>query len=260
MTTVISFCSEKGGVGKTTLTSNLAAFLGRDHKVLCVDNDPQSNLTMSFGREPGERTLGDLFLGPDGRHADVASLILEGVAEGVDLVPARRPRMLEAEAALVVKDGNHAFLREILAPVRNRYDYVLIDAQASLGKLTMNAVCASDYVIGVWNAELWSVNGVAALTAFVDMARDRGLSQATLLGLVQNKRQQRLTLTQDVEQVMAGTDLPVFTTSIPHAVRVAEAAAEYQPVLIVDPDHPASRAMESFGDEVLVALKSREVA
>ena len=249
------FGSEKGGAGKTTAASNAVTLLGRRGRALAVDMDPQGALTSSFGAEAGERDLGTV-LDPDFEGSPTEALVKD-VAPGVDLLPSARESMLRAEKRLLLEPGGHTMLSLVLADLvedGGDHDYAVIDTPSNLGMMTTNAVCAADGVLGVYNDEYWSALGVTVLSSFVDTLRRRKLSRAQFLGLINNRHRPRLVLSQRVEELVAQTGLHRLRSAIPDRIQIAEAAAQFRPVVLSDPGSAAEQAFTALVEEILQPL------
>lgn len=248
----IAIASEKGGVGKTTLTSNLAVLLGERGPTLAVDCDPQGSLTASFGVEHRTRSLADLL--QDAEDVPLEDVLVSGVAKNVDLLPASRAALEDAERRLTTEPGGEGFLRRSLEQVTDRYDWVVMDTPASLSILTLNAVCAADHVLGVYISQPWSMRGAGVVSAFVDKHKRRGLTTANFLGLVNNMAEPRLVLSRAVDEAVSAGGLRVFATKVPRSVRVAEAAALYSPVVLSDPSGTGALALRALAEEIVTAV------
>lgn len=255
---VLSVCSEKGGVGKTTIVGNLAALFGQGGRALAVDPDPQGSLTAAFGAEPSATpTLGDLLLDDDA--TDPRPAIIADVAPGVDLLPSVRATMEHAERHLTIEPAGAFALRERLAEIAGDYDWVLIDSPAALNILTTNAIAAADGVVGVFISQPWSMRGVGVVSAHVTKLHRRGLTTATFLGLVNNMYERRLVLTRAVNETVEASDLPVFDTRIPRWVNIAMAAGAYQPVVLADPDSGSARVFHQLRDELVTRVQGADL-
>src|SRR5262245_5411902 len=169
---VIAMCNQKGGVGKTTSTINLGASLAEyGRRVLLVDLDPQGALSAGLGvpHYELEHAVHHLLFGP---RASIDDVLIHDRVHGMDLAP-RNIALSAAEIQLVNEVGRERSLARSLYPVLNRYDYVLIDCQPSLGLLTVNGLACSDGVIIPTECEFFSLRGLALLTDTVDKVHDR---------------------------------------------------------------------------------------
>ena len=170
--TVIAMCNQKGGVGKTTSTINLgAALAGYGRRVLLVDLDPQGALSAGLGVPHYEldQTVHNLLVEP---RVSIDQVLIKTRVSGMDLVPSNID-LSAAEIQLVNEVGREQSLGRALHPVLDRYDYVLIDCQPSLGLLTVNGLACSDGVIIPTECEYFSLRGLALLTDTVEKVRDR---------------------------------------------------------------------------------------
>ena len=247
---VISMCNQKGGVGKTTSTINLGASLAEyGRKVLLVDLDPQGALSAGLGVPHYElaHTVHNLMIEP---RVGIDDVIVHTRVEGLDLVPSNID-LSAAEIQLVNEVGREQTLARALAPVLDRYDYILIDCQPSLGLLTVNALACSQGVIIPTECEFFSLRGLALLTDTVDKVRERLNPALKISGIVVTRFDTR---TVNAREVMARVverfgDL-VFDTVIARTVRFPETSVAGEPI--------TSWASKSAGAQAYRAL-AREV-
>jgi chromosome partitioning protein len=250
---IIAIANQKGGVGKTTTTVNLAALLAdRGYRVLVLDADPQGNATSSLGVDKGElhETLYDAMLDPDG----VESLPLCDVRAGVDLYPAT-PDLAAVEIELVGQHARERAMARVLASTRSTYDVCLIDCPPSLGLLTVNALTASDEVLVPLQCEFLALEGLGQLLATIDLIR-RGLNpDLAVLGVVMTMYDARTRLSAHVvEEVRRHMPEALLSTIVPRAIRLAEAPSYGQVISEYDPDSRGATAYEQLADEVLARL------
>jgi len=244
MATVLAMAMQKGGVGKTTTTLNVGVALGkRGHRVLLVDTDPQANLTEGLGIDHNELeySIYEVLLNPK-QGVGFATIHTEA---GVDLVPSTLA-LAAAELTLAGKVGRELLLREALTAVQGDYDYILIDAPPSLGLFTLNALAAAHEVIVPVQTHVYAFKALPQLEETIDLVRK--LNPALVIGgIVCTFTSGRTKLSQAVEQNIRTQygDL-VFTTTIPQAVKLAEAPAAGEPI--------ATYAPHSTGDDAYAAL------
>jgi len=249
-TRIIAIVNQKGGVGKTTTTINLAAaltLLGRT--VLLVDLDPQGNATTGLGAKRGtaERTLYDVIV--DG--APLASALIKTSVEGLDLI-ASDLDMSGAELQIGMAEGRTTRLKAALENMPDLPDFVLIDCPPALGLLTVNALAAAHSVIVPLQCEFFALEGLSQLLKTVEMAKANINPDLRIDGVMLTMYDKRNRLSdQVVADVRKHLGRAVFKTVIPRNVRVAEAPSFGKPVLIYDPKCAGSLAYMALGREIL---------
>jgi chromosome partitioning protein len=253
---VIAFANQKGGVAKTTTTLNLAvAFKENGFEVLTVDLDPQGNLTMSQGMDPDqvERSMYDVL---------VHSMPIEEIIHRAEVdVAVSSIDLAGAEMALSSMIGRERALQKALLPVRNRYDYILIDTPPSLGLLTINALTASDGVIVPVQCEYLSLRGLVQLENTLSMIRENLNPIVEIKGILPTMYDSRTLHSREaVEMLKENFGDLVFETRIKKTVRYAEAPVEGSSVLKYDSSGPAAKAYRDLAKEVLNGATPREHA
>jgi len=253
---VIAFANQKGGVAKTTTTLNLAvAFKEHGFEVLIVDLDPQGNLTMSQGMDPDqvERSMYDVL---------VHSMPVEEVIHRAEVdVAVSSIDLAGAELALSSMIGRERALQKALLPVRNRYDYILIDTPPSLGLLTINALTASDGVIVPVQCEYLSLRGLVQLENTLSMIRENLNPVVEIKGILPTMFNARTVHSREaVEMLKENFGDLVFETRIKKTIRYAEAPVEGSSVLKYDSSGPAAKAYRDLAKEVLNGATPREHA
>ncbi|MEI7518747.1 MAG: ParA family protein [Mycobacteriaceae bacterium] len=248
---VISMCNQKGGVGKTTSTINLGAALAEyGRKVLLVDLDPQGALSAGLGVPHYElaHTVHNLMIEP---RVGIEEVLIHTRVDGLDLIPSNID-LSAAEIQLVNEVGREQTLGRALRPVLDRYDYVLIDCQPSLGLLTVNALACSDGVIIPTECEYFSLRGLALLTDTVEKVRERLNPKLEISGIVVTRYDNR---TVNAREVMARVlerfgDL-LFDTVIARTVRFPETSVAGEPIINWAPKSGGAQAYRALAREVI---------
>jgi chromosome partitioning protein len=228
--TVLAMCNQKGGVGKTTSTINLGAALAEyGRRVLLVDFDPQGALSVGLGVQPHqlETTIYNLIME---RNVGIDDVIRPTTVEGMDLLPSNID-LSAAEVQLVTEVGREQTLGRTIGPVLDRYDYVLVDCQPSLGLLTVNALACADGVLIPLECEFFSLRGVALLMDTIEKVQDRLNPKLEITGILATMYDPRTLHTREVmtRVVEAFGDL-VFDAVINRTVRFPETTVAGEPI------------------------------
>jgi len=253
---VIAFANQKGGVAKTTSTLNLAAALAeQDHRVLCIDMDPQGNLTMSQGLNPDsiERSMFDVL---------VHRLPIQNVIENAEVdLAVSSIDLAGAEMALSSMIGRERALEKALLPMKTEYDYILVDTPPSLGLLTINALVAADHVIVPVQCEYLSLRGLVQLENTLAMIRENLNPNVEIMGILPTMFDRRTLHAREAVEILEENfgDL-VFKTRIKKTIRYAEAPVKGTSVLKYDPSGNAANAYRDLAKEVLNGAKARQHA
>jgi chromosome partitioning protein len=248
---VVAMCNQKGGVGKTTSTINLGAALAEyGRRVLLVDLDPQGALSAGLGvpHYELEHTIYNLLVEP---RVSLDNVLMHTRVKNLDLVPSNID-LSAAEIQLVNEVGREQTLARALHPVLDRYDYVLIDCQPSLGLLTVNGLACSDGVVIPTECEFFSLRGLALLTDTVEKVRDRLNPKLDISGILITRYDPR---TVNSREVMARVverfgDL-VFDTVISRTVRFPETSVAGEPITSWAPKSGGAAAYRSLAREVI---------
>jgi chromosome partitioning protein len=248
---VIAFANQKGGVAKTTTALNLAvAFMEKGFRVLCVDMDPQGNLTMSQGIDPDtlEKSMYDVLVHQTSIREVVRKREVDVACASIDLAG--------AEIAMSTMIGRERSLEKAIKKVADDYDFVCIDTPPSLGLLTINALTAADKVIVPVQCEYLSLRGLAQLERTLELVRDNLNPEVHIAGIVATMYDSRTVHGREAVEVLRSSfgDL-VFETTIGKTIRFAEAPVKGESVLKYAPDSKAAQAYRQLAREVLNGKK-----
>ncbi|GAA4343154.1 ParA family protein [Variovorax defluvii] len=250
MAKIFCIANQKGGVGKTTTTVNLAAGLAKvGQRVLMIDLDPQGNATMGSGidKRQLETTVYDVLL----ESASVAEARVRADKCGYDVLGANR-ELAGAEVEMVTLDRREKRLRTALATVGAEYDFILIDCPPSLSLLTLNGLCSAHGVIVPMQCEYFALEGLTDLVNTIKQVHANLNKNLQIIGLLRIMFDPRITLQQQVsEQLKAHFGDKVFDTVIPRNVRLAEAPSYGLPGVIFDPSARGSQAFIAFAEELV---------
>ena len=247
---IIAMCNQKGGVGKTTTTINLAAAFARDgRRVLAVDFDPQGALSAGLAIPTHDvPTVYDLLMG---RIKDTASVIIPSAVEGLDVIPANID-LSAAEVHLVNEVARESILARVLRGVSADYDVILVDCQPSLGLLTVNALTAAHGVLIPLECEYFALRGVALLIETIEKVKDRLNPALQLDGIVATMYDPRTLHTREVlERVVETFGDAVLETVIKRTVKLPDAQVAGRPILDYAPTNPAAEAYWQLGRELI---------
>jgi len=252
-TQVFAVVNQKGGVGKSTTSVNLAACLGElGEKVLVVDLDPQGNLTSGFGlnRNQREFCIYDALIG----DTPVEQLIEPVEIEHVFAIPATI-QLAGAEIELVSALSRENKLRHILEPVIKDFAYVIIDCPPSLGLLTVNALTAAEGLVIPIQCEFYALEGLSKLLDSIRLIKRHLNERLEIFGVVMTMYDKRTKLSrQVVEEVRDFFTDKVFETLIPRTVRLSEAPSFGQPITLYDPSGKGADAYRSLAKEVIARV------
>ncbi len=260
MARIIAVANQKGGVGKTTTTVNVAASLAlAGRRVLLVDVDPQGNLSSGVGQkgkaaEAGTiydaLTLAEPIAGPE----DAARFVLATTIDRLHLIPANRS-LTGAEIEMVGLLNREGRLRQLLAPLRDRYDEIFIDCPPSLGLLTLNALVAADTVLIPLHCEYYALEGLADLVATMRRVRAALNPSLDIEGVLLTMFDERTNLGQQVaNDVRTFFKEKVFHTVIPRNVRLGEAPSHGMPAILYDPKSRGAEAYVALARELLTRV------
>ena len=255
MAYIISVVNQKGGVGKTTTTINLAAYLGqRGKKVLIVDLDPQGNATSGYGYDKSalESTVYDLLV----NDADIKDVIQTTKRKNIDMCPTNID-LAGAEVELVSAMSRETILKRALEEVSSSYNYILIDCPPSLGLLTLNALAASTGVLVPIQGEYYALEGLTQLVDTINLVKRHLNPQIGIFGVVITMFDGRTQLTRQVTQeVQNYFGEKVFKTFIPRNIRLAEAPSHGKSIAEYDNKSKGGKAYDALALEVIKRTKA----
>ncbi len=251
MSRIYAIANQKGGVGKTTTTVNLAAYLAKlGQRVLVVDVDPQANATASLGVDKNQQQDGSIY---DAFVGDVPLKEMIQPTQQANLeLAASSPQLAGAEIELVAMRGRETKLRAALRPVRDRYDYIFVDCPPSLGLLTVNALAAAHGVIIPVQCEYLALEGLTQLMTTIQLVRRSLNPTLQVRGLLMTMFDGRANLARQVrDEVQKHFSGQVFTVIVPRNVRLSEAPSYGLPILAYAPQSLGAQAYQAFAQELL---------
>ena len=250
MSVAYAVVNQKGGVGKTTTTVNLAAYLATfGKKILLIDIDPQSNATVGLGvdRSNINQCLYNVIV----EGASAEEIVVKTPIENLDLLPST-PRLAGAEVELVSIEERVTRLKQALSNIKGNYDMVIIDCPPSLSLLTVNALASADEVIIPIQCEYYALEGISQLTHSLQLIRESLNPELKIRGIILTMFDSRTLLASQVaEETRKYFGNKVFKTVIPRNIRLAEAPSFGQPIIFYDPGSKGATAYENLCREVL---------
>ena len=250
MDRIIAIANQKGGVGKTTTSINLAACLAeKGKKVLIIDMDPQGNTTSGFGidKDEVENTVYELLTG----NCTLEECIQQEVLENLDVISSNI-NLSGAEIELIGEDEKEFILKRQIEKVQSKYDFILIDCPPSLNMLTINALTTAHTVLVPIQCEYYALEGLTQLMHTINLVKSRLNEDLELEGVVFTMYDARTNLSlQVVENVKDTLKQSVYKTIIPRNVRLAEAPSHGLPINKYDPRSTGAEAYRMLAEEVI---------
>ena len=247
---IISVANQKGGVGKTTTAINLSACLAEaGKKVLVIDMDPQGNTTSGLGidKDSAENTIYEVIL----REIGIKEAIVKEAFENLDIIPSN-VNLAGAEIELIGVEDREYVLKNSLAQIKNKYDFIILDCPPSLSMLTVNAMTASNTVIVPIQCEYYALEGLTQLIHTINLVKKKLNPKLELEGVVFTMYDSRTNLSlQVVENVKDNLKQPLYKTIIPRNIRLAEAPSHGLPINIYDSKSSGAESYRLLAEEVI---------
>ena len=251
MNRIIAITNQKGGVGKSTTTINMAACMAESgKKVLIIDMDPQGNTTSGVGvdKREVENTVYELMIG----EAEIEDCIIDLEIENLSLLPSSVD-LAAAEIELVGVENKEYILKREVDKIRDQYDFIVIDCPPALSMLTINALTTARTALVPIQCEYYALEGLAQLMHTIDLVRDRLNEELEIEGVVFTMFDSRNNLSnQVVENVKANLNVWIYDTIIPRNVRLAEAPSYGLPINLYDPRSTGAESYRKLTKEVLM--------
>ena len=254
---IIAVANQKGGVGKTTTSINLAAARAeKGKKVLLIDTDPQGNATSGFGVDKNDLdyTIYELIL----EECGIRDCILDNVIPGVSIIPSN-VNLAAAEIELIGVDRKEFILKNEVDYISDKYDYIIIDCPPSLNMLTINSMTTANSILVPIQCEYYALEGLSQLIHTVNLVKERLNPSLAMEGVVFTMFDSRTNLsTQVVDNVKTNLNGYIFKTVIPRNIRLAEAPSYGMPIIKYDPKSTGADAYMSLAEELLEKYEPHE--
>lgn len=254
---IIAIANQKGGVGKTTTSINLSACLAEaGKKVLVVDIDPQGNATSGLGVEKNEleNTIYELFVG----ECKLSDCLIENVLDNLSVLPSN-VNLSGAEIDLIGIEKREFLLKKYITPIRDNYDFVIIDCPPSLNILTVNAMTTADTVLVPIQCEYYALEGLSQLIHTINLVKQRLNPELEMEGVVFTMYDARTNLSLEVvENVKKNLKQNVYKTIIPRNIRLAEAPSHGLPINLYDSKSVGAENYRLLAQEVIYNDEGKE--
>lgn len=253
---IIAIANQKGGVGKTTTAFNLGASLAASgKKVLLVDADPQANATSGLGLNPDEGEVSVYECLVDNESPEKG--IRKCVVKGLDVLGSRID-LVGAEVELMPRKDRERIMQNMLRPLKDSYDFILIDCSPSLGLITVNALTASDSVIIPVQAEYFALEGISQLLNTIRIIKSRLCPALEIEGFLLTMYDARLRLANQIFEELRGHfgDM-VFNTVIPRNIKLSESPSHGLPVMLYDPESRGAIAYSQLAKELIAKNRQK---
>jgi len=250
MSKIMSISNQKGGVGKTTTAINLSAFLALENKkVLLIDIDPQGNASSGIGVERSkiEKNIYDSLI----NQIPIQDVMVPSQIKNLDVLPSTL-QLAGAEVELVNYISRENRLKQLIRPIKEKYDYIIIDTPPSLGLLTLNALNAADSVIIPVQCEYYALEGIGQLLNTITLVKENLNPNLSIEGILLTMYDQRNNLSKEVaEEVNKHFQGSIFQSIIPRNVRLSEAPSYGQPIAIYEAKSRGAQAYQKLAQEVI---------
>ena len=247
---IIAIANQKGGVGKTTTSTNLSACLAeKNKKVLLVDIDPQGNATSGVGLNKSEleNTVYDMIIG----ECEIEDCLIENALDNLDVLPSN-VNLSGAEIDLIGIDDREYILKKNIDKIRDNYEYIIIDCPPSLNMLTVNAMTTADTVLVPIQCEYYALEGLSQLLHTINLVKERLNPKLEMEGVVFTMYDARTNLSLEVvENVKNNLKQSIYKTIIPRNVRLAEAPSHGLPINLYDSKSVGAESYRLLADEVI---------